>query len=535
MFATAQDSNKATDHSKTNIQVAGVDEADLVKSDGEYLYVTTGEAVYILKAFPPSEAEIVSKIALNGNYSNEIYINGNMLVVMGSGYSLYLTSTSMPGIRSSDGLIESKMYMPYYQNTAFVKVYDISNKSNPVLVKDVFVNGSIAGSRMVGDYVYVVANKPAAVYLNSEVTVQLPGYVCNNITTEVQATDVKYADAAADYYNFITILAINIMDASQQPSAETFLAGSTSTMYVSAENMYLVVQTSYFRPMIASTSVWKEETLIYRIHFSENTLSVDASGLVPGHILNQYSMDEHEGNFRIATTQWTSNGTINGIYVLNMKLETVGQIEDIAPGETIYSARFLGDRCYLVTFRQIDPFYVIDLSNPTGPKILGLLKIPGFSGYLHPFDANHIIGIGKERDAVKLSLFDVSNVSAPKEDSKYVINYTYTYTEVLSDAKAFLFDGQRGLLALPVSWNSYKNGYQEWEYSQGAFIFNLTLSDGFVLKGMINHQANQSQSSYELTVRRILYMDNVLYTVSNQKVKMNDLNTLAFINELQIS
>jgi len=517
-------STEAQEYSTTNIQVAGVDEMDMIKTDGRFIYAVSGNAVYIISAFPAENATILSEITFNGSYSPEIYVNGDRLVVIGNDYRIYLLSRLTYGI-SND---VARIYIPYYSNTGFVKVYDIADKSNPTLVKDIFINGSVTGSRMVGDYVYLVANKPAMIYYSDPV-VDLPSFVCNNITTTIDATEVKYVDAIENYYNFITVMAININDASQQPTTETFLAGSSSTMYVSTENMYLVAYSAYFRSFIVANE-WSEQTLIYRLHFANEAITVEASGAVPGGVLDQFSMDEHDGYFRIATTDWTSNGTKNNIFVLNMNMEIVGSIENIAPGERIYSSRFMGDWCYLVTFRQVDPFYVIDLSSPTAPEIIGILKIPGYSSYLHPLGDSYVIGVGKEGSNLKLSLFDVSNVSEPIEVTKFQLDYAYSDSEALNDHKAFLFDEQKGLLVLPVSWNSGR----DWTYSQGAYVFNLTVDGGFVLKGVVNHQLNTNTSSWDYAVRRSLYIGNTLYTLSSEKLVMNDLASLALINVVEL-
>ena len=512
------------EYSTTNVQVAGVDEMDIIKTDGQFIYAVSGHTVYIISAFPAENATILSEITFNGSYSPEIYVSGDRLVVIGNDYRIYLLSQLTYGI-SNDA---ARIYLPYYSNTGFVKVYDITDRANPTLVKDIFINGSVTGSRMVGDYVYLVANKPAMIYYSDPV-VDLPSFVCNNITTTIDATEVKYVDAIENYYNFITVMAININDASQQPTTETFLAGSSSTMYVSTENMYLVAYSAYFRSFIVANE-WSEQTLIYRLHFANEAITVEASGAVPGGVLDQFSMDEHDGYFRIATTDWTSNGTKNNIFVLNMNMEIVGSIENIAPGERIYSSRFMGDWCYLVTFRQVDPFYVIDLSSPTTPEIIGILKIPGYSSYLHPLGDSYVIGVGKEGSNLKLSLFDVSNVSEPREVAKFQLDYAYSDSEALNDHKAFLFDEQKGLLVLPVSWNSGR----DWTYSQGAYVFNLTVDGGFVLKGIVNHQLNTNMSSWDYAVRRSLYIGNTLYTLSSEKLVMNDLASLALINVVEL-
>lgn len=509
------------DYSTTNIQVAGVDEADLVKSDGEYLYIASGDTVYIVKAYPPEEAKVVSKIVLNNSNALEIYINGDRLVVIGNGYSV----------------VTFKAY-PVSVANSFVRVYDITDRSSPELARELVVNGTISGSRMIGNYLYIVSQKYPYVYDfdSQDYRIELPAYACGGTTKEIKPEEIYYIESQESYYWFMTVISLNVIDDSIPPSDETFLAGISSTMYVSAENMYLVAHRSYpVRIMIISPSTnaedWREETLIYRLSLKDGKVALEGSGSVPGGILNQYSMDEHNGYFRVATTEWTSNGSKNALYVMNMKLEIVGSLEGIAPGERIYSARFMGDRCYLVTFRQVDPFFVIDLSDPSNPSILGYLKIPGYSSYLHPMDENHIIGLGKEGNNLKLSLFNVENVSVPKEVAKFGLDYAYSDSEALYDPKAFLFNSGRQILAIPVGWTE---DYGAWKYFQGAFIFNASIQDGFVLRGIIVHQSDMTQSYWSLTVRRILYIENALYTFSNDQVRISDFGTLELIKAIPL-
>jgi len=271
-------------------------------------------------------------------------------------------------------------------------------------------------------------------------------------------------------------------------------------------------------------------------------------------------MDEHEGYFMVATTTqlWSRFGSKmhNNVYVLNDDLKVVGKIEGIAPDERIYSARFIGDRLYMVTFKRIDPFFVIDLSNPKKPEILGKLKIPGFSDYLHPYDENHIIGIGKETASnqwggtsikwVKLALFDVSDVNNPKQIDKYEIGDSGTDSEALRDHKAFLFDRKKNLLVIPVREVIQKPYYDQssrryisniW---QGAYVFGLTPKSGFELKGTISHFSGDEDQGYywnsPFAVRRSLYMDDVLYTVSAKKIKANSIDDIEEeISEIELS
>jgi len=332
-------------------------------------------------------------------------------------------------------------------------------------------------------------------------------------------------------------------------------------MYVSLNNMYLVVPNTARWFILENGDEPREETLIYRIKLDQEKIVVMSEGTVSGYVLNQFSMDEYNSYFRIATTVWTNGNSTNSLYILDMNLNVVGKLEDLAPGEQIYSARFMGDRCYVVTFRNIDPLFVIDLSDPTAPTVLGQLKVTGYSGYLHPYDENHIIGIGKETEygakedfswyqGVKISLFDVSDVSNPVELAKYEIGDRGTDSPVLWDHKALLFNKEKNFLVIPVlvaemNPSQYEGEVPDWAYGeyvwQGAYVFDISL-DGLELRGRITHMEDDTlvnggyyyyYSGY--TVQRTLYIDNVLYTISAMKVKMNNLETLAEINEIDIS
>jgi uncharacterized secreted protein with C-terminal beta-propeller domain len=313
-----------------------------------------------------------------------------------------------------------------------------------------------------------------------------------------------------------------MQNTTEEPTHKTIMLGGTSGMYVSLNNVYIT-----FPELDGNTT-------IYRIRIENSTINPEAKGEVPGHELNQFSMDEYNNYFRIATTKWVNWTTQNNLYVLNMNLSIVGSLENIAPSETIDSARFIENRCYLATsIVRRDPFFVIDVENPTEPKILGYLKIPGFTRYLHPYDESHIIGVGRtENNSVKISLFDVSNVSDPVEIDMYSVEGVCSDTLALTEHKAFLFDKSKDLLAIPVSIYGYSYEYFQW---QGLYVFNITLDGGIVLRGSITLQENSSvywDTTYD--VKRALYIGNVLYTVSDKKIKMNDVETLAPINEIDL-
>lgn len=618
-----------SDFSTTNIQVAGVDEADLVKSDGSYLYVVSGKEVVILKAYPASEAKVLSKISFAGN-PNEVFINKNRLVVFENRWS-------EPGVA--------------------IKVYDVTNRTKPVLKRDVAFRGTYVNSRMIDNYVYVIANVPMNTYkpvgYGGE-EIKLPEITANGRTRIIPAGEIHYFDYPDYAYQYTLVVTLNTQDDNQEISSKTFLTGTAQNIYASQSNIYLtgpkapdvILYTQKFSDGLAQmlpagvagkikelskldpadratklesivneyfnglsdeqTMVWKEKiakltgkiqeeinqeagkTVLHKLAIVSGSVIYQCAGEVPGHILNQFSMDENKEFFRVATTTerfvfGEGVSSRNNIYILDKNMQIAGRLEGLAPAERIYSARFMGNRAYLVTFRQIDPLFVVDLKDPYHPKVLGELKIPGYSDYLHPYDENHLIGIGKEVSlapppepiplpepmplnmmknmetalvrpeiipppvprvqGLKIALFDVSNPATPKEISKYVVEQEGSDSLALRDHKAFLFSRQKNLLVLPVSYplpvriqDETKGGipyyYQEW---QGAYVFDVTLDKGIALRGKVSHPYDETRPFRHVSdygVKRSLYIDNVLYTVSEGLVKMNDLESLKEINQV---
>jgi len=515
------------DHSSTNVQVAGIDESDFVKTDGEYIYLLSGNVVSILKAYPPESTEIVSRISFGELYPVGIFVNGDRLVVLGSNYTV-------PTTRS---------YYGYYDVDikTFIHVYDIQDRGHPVLLHDLMLSGSYFNSRMMEDYVYFVVSQPAYIVYD---TVVLPKiYSGDWAIKEIVPTEIHYTNHTDTYQQFTTFVAMNIKNMTEAPTYLTIMLGSTSNMYVSANNMYVTYPD------------YGGNTTIYRVHIQANNMTCEASGKVNGHELNQFSMDEYDDHFRIVTTDWTGSAQSSRLYVLDMNMSIVGKLENLGVTENLHSTRFMGDRCYLVTFKKTDPLFVINLTEPTNPTVLGELKIPGYSDYLHPYDEDHIIGVGKETveavegefawyQGVKISLFDVSNVSNPLQIANYIIGDRGTDTPVLWDHKAFLFDKAKNLLVLPVlvaeiDPAQYPYGVPPYAYGtpvwQGAYVLNITLTNGITLRGRITHiesGASPYESSYQ--VERALYIENVLYTISDKKVKLNSLEDLTLIKEIMI-
>jgi uncharacterized secreted protein with C-terminal beta-propeller domain len=306
-----------------------------------------------------------------------------------------------------------------------------------------------------------------------------------------------------------------------------------------------------------------EKTIIHRIWIRNGQIRYRASGGVLGYVLNRFSMDEYKGYFRVATTTgqiWRSggSGSNNHVFTLGLDLNVVGKIVNIAPGERIYSARFMGDRAYLVTFKKVDPFFVLDLEDPTTPEILGELKIPGYSNYLHPYDENHVIGIGKEcvdmgdfawYQGVKLSLFDASDVNNPRELSKYIVGDRGTESLALHDPHTFLFSRQKNLLVIPIwlaeidedkySGDIPPNAYGEHIW-HGAYVFDLSLENGFVMRGRITHEdGGDNDHSYgyyhsPFRVKRTFYIDDYLHTVSDVLLEAHYIDSLEEIADVDL-
>jgi uncharacterized secreted protein with C-terminal beta-propeller domain len=568
------------DYSTTNIQVAGVDEADTVKTDGQYIYTVSttqnsgfynygntpseNNAVYIVNA-DPQNAKVVSKISL-GNDSEPAGLflsqDDNKLVVLASKYQIYdyADGPIHPSVAGSNNI----MLAPYHSDVyTYINVYDITNKASPVLTRNFTVTGSYFNSRMIGNYIYTVVSQPADVYNNDVI---LPAVYQDTKVYNASPSSIYYADMnQSSYFTFTSFYGLNVLDDTQQPTNLTVMMSGASTMYVSPDNIYVTYPT-WIASSTSSNS--GQYTSIYRVKIDGLQLSFEAQGSVPGSILNQYSMDEYNDNFRIATN-WYGETQLNNLYVLNQNLTIIGKLEGLAQGENLHSVRFMGDKCYLVTFIRTDPLFVIDLSQPTNPTVLGELKIPGYSDFLQPYDETHLIGVGKNAvdaqgqnfawyQGLKLSLFDVSNVNNPVQLANFTIGDRGTDSAALTDPKALLFDKSKNLLVIPVDLALVDNStLQQYGQStgsaygtvvwQGAYVFSLSIDGGFTLKGTITHlnstllnsqgqltNSNDYYNSQNQWITRSLYIGNTLYTISNSEIKLNSLTGLSQIAQINL-
>lgn len=556
----------AVDYSSTNVQVAGVDEADIVKNDGKYIYVLKDNTVRIVQAYPPTGMVELSAVTFGdeGFYPTDMYVDSNRLVVTGTDY---------------DYEEPYRIGSPTFISGSVTKVFifDISVRENVKLFRELSFEGDYSSSRKIGNMVYVVMNKYEYFYGDPQplpLEELVPLYSDGGFVQPVDSCTSIWYPPGVNSNQYLVIAGIPVDSADANIDKEVIL-GSSGEIYASTQNLYVAepkFQWFWIMARDTDTSDDFQGTLIHKFSLGRNNLNYLGKGQVEGQILNQFSMDEHEGNFRIATTKgevWnTSELSTNNLYVLNSSLKQIGAVENIAPGESIYSVRFMGDRAYMVTFKKIDPFFVIDLSTPSAPKILGHLKIPGYSAYLHPYDENHIIGFGKEAvdaaegegfgfgefawyQGLKIGMFDVTNVAEPKELFKTIIGDRGTDSELLYNHKALLFDKNKGIMSFPVTLaeipESVKNDpntpastYGDIVF-QGAYVYDVNLTDGFNLRGRITHYEENEVSdragyywSGMKDIMRALYIGDYLYTVSSTIVMANNLLTLDEVNSLEL-
>ena len=515
--------------SKTNVQVEGVDEADIVKTDGNFIYYLTNSELTITDV---NNVKLASKVEFdNKEFSpQEIFLKDNKIVVIG------ITNRKV----EKKNIANTEEYYPTNETYTTAKIYNIEDRTNPKLERTIELEGYYLSSRMIGDNVYLISNKNIYAYLcNYYKATQLdeeefkPKYVDTATGESIKSInfDCIYYIPEFEDTNYLNIAAFNITN--NEPASINSYLGAGNQMYASSTNLY-ITKTKYNYD--DETDI---NTEIYKFNLKDATCTFSKTGEVPGSVLNQFSMDENNGYFRIATTDstsWDSESNTNNLYVLNENLEIVGKVEGLAPGERIYSVRFMGNRAYMVTFVQTDPLFVIDLSDPTNPTVLGELKIPGYSTYLHPYDENHLIGFGENTkvvnygygdqvvtDGMKIALFDVTDPNNPTEMYSVNIGEEGTYSELLNNHKALLFSKEKNIIAFPISITG-----EDYEVTfQGAIVYGLSLEKGFEEKGKITNLENDIDKYYSRnSVQRIIYINDTLYTLSRNLIKATDINTM---------
>lgn len=501
--------------------------------------------IKIIKALPVNDLEVLSKIDKQG----EIFLSGKNLIIF-SGVNIYNYDVSDPknpkkvwdmALENGSYLVQSrlyndKLYIVLANNindfsSCPIKPFSISNNKISINCTDIYrpempisvdstytalkidpTTGNIENKvSFIGSssdsVVYMSSNNLYISYLYSKDSVKffydfikengkdiypesLLSKVSQLLSYDIssQAKSVELADILSKYYSSLT-------------PDEKLLVETESTNRMS----------DYYKAHIRDL----EQTGIMRIALSD--FSLNAAGNIPGRLLNQFSLDEYNNNLRVATTigenRWFSFGSVSGeslndVYILDNNLRQEGSVKDLGKGEKIYSVRFLDNNAYVVTFKQVDPFYVLDLKDPKNPQLSGELKIPGYSSYLHPISDNLILGIGQENNNVKLSLFDVSNPENPKELDKYILDEYWS--EAMNNHRAFLQDKENKLFFIPGS--------------KGAYIFSYAIGDKLSLMKTISQN----------NVQRAIYINNYLYIISDSNITVIDETDFKEINKLSL-
>lgn len=557
---SSSSSSNTKDYSTTNIQVENVDEADIVKTDGDYIYSISEDNVIITDAKDPKQPKVVATIqSEDDDIPEDIILYKDKLVVI-----------------STKGNQTQRYYYNNRMNTV-VKIYNITSREKPVLTKSYEMYEPYYTSRCIDNVLYVISSGN----LRKEDDKIVVGYNEDNMEKEMSIDKIKYLkDVKTTKQTLISTVDLN--NETADIKLDSYLM-NISNAYISENAIYLLNQKYNndskipikllfgFKGVFGLEDYYEMDsesgyyTEIYKFDIKEN-VEYKAKTKVKGKTINQYSLDEKDNHLRIAL--YDNDGS--RVAIFDEDLKQIGISDNVAKGEKMYSSRFIGDKVYFVTYKTMDPLFVMDLSNEAKPKVLGKLKIPGYSTYLHPYDENHIIGIGMETKEIinrnsngkvisttakvvgmKMALFDVSNVNSPVQISSVVIGDSRTTSAILTNPKALLFSKEKSLIAIPVnnysqdfevtSSNNYEtmiNNYTKYSKpynAEGYLVYNINVQDGFKLKGVITHEKTNATYYYSNSkLLRGLYIDNNLYTVSETMIKVNELDSLKAVGELKL-
>ncbi len=432
------DSTGTSGYSDTNVREESVGEADVVKTDGSRLYVMSGNRVEIVDIASEEMEEIAAVTVDPDSYIRELYVEGSRMAV-------FYTQSKFT---QEDGIeVRSREF-------ACTDVYDISDPSAPVKLNTFSQSGVYNTMRVKDGYAYVISSfYPDTASPRSDVGAYVPSV--QGGTLEADRIFMPEQEMGSEY---TVITAFSLADPQEQTDSKAVF-GSAGLCYVSSENIY-VTETCY-----DTDDTGMSRTAVRKVAYHDGQLKGAAQAKVDGMLKDSFCIDESNGYLRLVTTITSDNGVMpisgdssaaepdssNALYVLDGELQVTGEIRDLAPGETVYSARFMGDTGYFVTFRQVDPLFSVDLSDPASPQIIGELKIPGFSEYLHPYGEGLLLGIGMDVDeegvtteGVKLSMFDISDPGNVTEASVYVMEDMYG-TDAAYDYKAVFADVEKNL------------------------------------------------------------------------------------------
>ncbi len=516
------------DYSDTNLQVLGVDEADIIKTDGNYIYALSYEKLHIIEA-NDGDLKLISSIKHHevGDNSNsafmEIYLKDDKLIAIKS-INTYDYNGVIPEIDMAIDIF------PWYgkSDTAAV-IFDISNKEKPKKINELSQSGNYISSRMVNDNLYLVTNY--YLYDNNFKSTEAENYIpyTEIEEKEIFPIDDIYIAPNPESSQYIVITGINVNEPDDFISKKSVF-GSGTTIYSSIENLYIADSDS-----VEENGYYKSKTNILKFSLNDGNVKLDDTGSVNGSILNQFSMDEYNDTFRIVTTSndykisydkntavsdWNEDSK-NNLYVLDNDLNVIGSIENLAKGERVYSVRFDEKIVYFVTFKQVDPLFAVDLTDPKKPVIISKLKIPGFSEYLHIYNEKYLFGLGKEADkegkitGMKISMFDITDKKNIKEKYKLSLGDKCMWSEASYNHKAILVSTTRNLIAFQAC-NSY-------------LIFSFDDETGFSKIGEIKFE-----NDYWISNTRGLYIDKFFYIFNNYDLKSYNISSFKNIKSLKL-
>lgn len=522
----ASDSTK--DYSDTNIQVEGVMEADVVKTDGNYIYALYNNKINIVSA-DNGNVKIVATISapdpteLGDTISrydfSEMYISGDRLVIIGG----YLTNSAN----------EYRYYFDSDYETV-IWIYDIADKTAPEMLSESAQCGWYNTSRMIDNKLYVISEKYCySAYEQDELESYVPYTKSNGVKTFLPASDIFYAENSSEkiYTRSYTIITATDISTQTRTSAKALLNNGGGTVYCSADSLYV---TGY-----DYSEDYAYRTRISRFSLDNGTISLVSTGSVEGGLLNQFSLDEKDSYLRVVTTndkkiitydenqnEYVDYTTVNGLYIFDKDMKLTGSITDLAEGETVHSVRFDGDIAYFVTFRQTDPLFTVDVSDETKPVILSTLKIPGFSTYLHAFGKDMLFGFGYDADeetgrtdTLKLTMFGTSDKSDVTELNTLILRDEY-YSTALYDHKAILVDAEKNIIAIPL------------ENKIG--IYSYDSESGFVEKAMLNLAAtDENQYFYFDGSARTVYIGDYYYAVAQSGIVSYDMTEYKLVGSVK--
>ena len=513
-------------YSTTNTQVVGVDEGDIIKTDGRYIYLYCYDSIRIVDT--EGKMSLAARIETDGLNLVDIYIDNGRLITVSNEYGPTYRIMPEGGVKS-DAL---------WSNSVDIRVYDTSDMSDIKLLRTYSIEGDLMTTRKQDGYLYVLSMQ----YAWNSISIADPRPMAgeDGKLELLPVGDIMIAPGCPAN-SIITLSAINIFDAGEKVTSESMaINGYSNTQYMSNNAMYIATRDYIFNG--------EDNMSIAKFTLNGGKIGYAGSGNVRGSLNNQFSMDEYNGHLRVVTTHWDGMNK-NNLFVLDGNMQVCGSVEGFAPDESIYSARFMGGRAYVVTFRQMDPLFVFDLSDPQNPKITGELKVPGFSTYLHPISENVILGIGrdvydiymKDRNGkevvvgqnmggIKLSLFDVSDMGKPREMDTLILGSS-GYAELMDNHKAAMFKADDDLLAFCANFSDDAQG---WDWWNGAVLISYA-DDTLTEVGRIESSPNSGiYYGYSFYGQRLVYIGNTLYYADNNLLRSFDIHTLEALQSFRL-